>query len=139
MSQKFEQVDINFKQYFLLLYKVNTEEVNQILTKCSAIFWASLVTLPGKNLPAMVGDLGLIPWVRKIPWRRKWQPTPIILPGESHGQRNLVGYNPSGRERVKHDLATKQQQPRENHNSKRYMHSNVYCSTIYNSWDVEET
>ena len=33
------------------------------------------------------------PCVRKIPWRRKWQPTPVFLPGESHGQRNLVGYN----------------------------------------------
>jgi len=32
------------------------------------------------------------PWVRKIRWRRKWQPTPISLPGESYGQRNLVGY-----------------------------------------------
>ena len=36
------------------------------------------------------------PWVRKIPWRRKWQPTPIFLPGESHGQRSLVGYSPWG-------------------------------------------
>jgi len=34
------------------------------------------------------------PWVRKIPWRRAWQPTPGFLPGESHGQRNLVGYSP---------------------------------------------
>ena len=33
-------------------------------------------------------------WVRKIPWRRKWQPTPVFLPGESHGQRSLVGYSP---------------------------------------------
>jgi len=33
------------------------------------------------------------PWVRKIPWRRAWQPTPIFLPGESFGQRNLVGYS----------------------------------------------
>ena len=32
------------------------------------------------------------PWVRKIPWRRAWKPTPIFLPGESHRQRNLVGY-----------------------------------------------
>jgi len=32
------------------------------------------------------------PWVRKIPWRRKRQPSPVFLPGESHGQRNLVGY-----------------------------------------------
>ena len=37
------------------------------------------------------------PWVRKIPWRRKWQPTPAFLPGESHGQRSLVGYSPQGR------------------------------------------
>ena len=34
------------------------------------------------------------PWVRKIPWRRQWQPTPVFLPGESHGQRSLVGYSP---------------------------------------------
>ena len=37
------------------------------------------------------------PLVRKIPWRRKWQPTPVFLPGESHGQRSLVGYSPWGR------------------------------------------
>ena len=33
-------------------------------------------------------------WVGKISWRRKWQPTPVLLPGKSHGQRNLVGYSP---------------------------------------------
>ena len=33
-------------------------------------------------------------WVRKIPWRRAWQPTPVFLPGESHEQRSLVGYRP---------------------------------------------
>ena len=36
------------------------------------------------------------PWVRKIRWRRAWQPTPVFLPGESHGQRSLVGYSPWG-------------------------------------------
>ena len=36
------------------------------------------------------------PWVMKFPWRRKWQPTPKFLPGESHGQRSLVGYSPWG-------------------------------------------
>ena len=40
---------------------------------------------------------GFDPWVRKIPWRRKWQPTPVFLPGESHGQRSLAGYSPWGR------------------------------------------
>ena len=36
------------------------------------------------------------PWVRKIPWRRKWQPTPVLLPGKFHRQRSLVGYSPWG-------------------------------------------
>ena len=36
----------------------------------------------------------LDPWVRKIPWRRAWQPTPVFLPGEFHGQRSLAGNNP---------------------------------------------
>ena len=39
---------------------------------------------------------GCNPWVRKIPWRRKWQPTSLFLPGEFHGQRSLTGYNPWG-------------------------------------------
>ena len=51
------------------------------------------------------GNMSLIPWIRKIPWRRKWQPTPISLLGESYGQRNLVGYSPWGR-KVRHDWAT---------------------------------
>ena len=45
-----------------------------------------------KNPPANAGDPGLIP--RKISWRRKWQPTPVFLPGEFHGQRSLAGYSP---------------------------------------------
>ena len=48
--------------------------------------------------------------LRTIPWRRKWQSTPVFLPGKSHGQRNVVGYCPWGRKRVGHDLPTKQQQ-----------------------------
>ena len=40
---------------------------------------------------------GFDPWVRKIPWRRKRQPTPVFMPGKSHGPRSLVGYTPWGR------------------------------------------
>ena len=40
--------------------------------------------------------LHFYPWVGKIPWRRKWQPTPVFLPGESHGQRSMMGYSPWG-------------------------------------------
>ena len=36
--------------------------------------------------------LGFHPWVGKIPWRTAWQPTPVFLPGESYGQRDLEGY-----------------------------------------------
>ena len=43
------------------------------------------------------GRPGFDRWVRKIPWRRAWQPTPVFLPGESHGQRILAGYSPWGR------------------------------------------
>ena len=50
------------------------------------------------------------PWVGKMPWRRKWQSTPVFLPGELHGQRSLAGYSPWGHKRVKHDLVTKQPQ-----------------------------
>ena len=45
-----------------------------------------------KRLPAMWET-----WVGKIPWRRKWQPTPVLLPGKFHGQRSLVNYSPRGR------------------------------------------
>ena len=37
---------------------------------------------------------GFDPWVGKIPWRRKWHLTPVLVPGESHGQRSLAGYSP---------------------------------------------
>ena len=53
-----------------------------------------------KNPPVRAGDIrdtdGFAPWIRKIPWRRAWQLTPVFLPGESHGQRNLGGYSPEG-------------------------------------------
>ena len=55
-----------------------------------------------KNLPAMWGP-GFNPWVGEIPWRRKWQPTPVFLPGESHGHRSLAGLQSMGSQRVGHD------------------------------------
>ena len=39
---------------------------------------------------------GFDPWVGKIPWRRKWQPTPVFLPGKPHGQKSPAGYSPQG-------------------------------------------
>ena len=40
------------------------------------------------------------PWVRKIHWRRKWQPTPVFLPGKPHGQKSLEGYSPQGQKEL---------------------------------------
>jgi len=54
-------------------------------------------------------ELWVQPWVLKIRWRRTWQPTPVFLPGEIHGEKEATG-SPWGCERVRHDLATKQQQ-----------------------------
>ena len=51
----------------------------------------------GKESANNAGDLDLIhPWVKKIPWRRAWQPTPVFLSGKIHGQRSLAGYSPWG-------------------------------------------
>ena len=41
------------------------------------------------------------------PWRRKWEPAPVFLPGKCYGQKSLVGYSPLGPKRVRHDLVTK--------------------------------
>ena len=55
----------------------------------------SLVVQMVENPPTMRRP-GFDPWVGKIPWRRAWQPTPVFLPGESHGPRSLAGYSPWG-------------------------------------------
>ena len=65
--------------------------------------------LSGKESACRCRRCGFDPWVRKIPgirkipWRKKWQPTPVSLPGESHGQRSLMSYSPTGSQRVRHD------------------------------------
>ena len=49
-----------------------------------------------KNLPASAGEVRDMAsaWVEKILWKRKWQPTPVFLPGKPDGQRRLAGYSP---------------------------------------------
>ena len=63
------------------------------------LYWASLVAQRLKRLPAM-RETRFNPWVGKLPWRRKWQTTPVFLPGESHGQRSLAGYSLRGRKEL---------------------------------------
>jgi len=62
-----------------------------------SFFWASQVALVVKNLPANAGgtrDRGSIPEWGRSPGGGAWQPTPVFLPGKSHGQRNLAGHTP---------------------------------------------
>ena len=73
--------------------KPNQTKPNQSESPASKT-WDSLVVLMVMNPPVNAGDSGSIPG--SIPWRRKWQPTSVFLPGESHGQRSLVGYRPWG-------------------------------------------
>ena len=51
----------------------------------------------GKESTCQCRRCSFNPWVGKIPWGRKWQPTPVFLPGEFHGQKSLAGYSPWGR------------------------------------------
>jgi len=55
--------------------------------------WASTVAQQ-KRIRLQYKRARFDPWVGTIPWRRAWQPTPVFLPGESHEQRSLAGYNP---------------------------------------------
>ena len=54
----------------------------------------------GQDWETFTFTFGFNPWVGKIPWRRKWQPTPVFLPGKSHGWRSLAGYSPWGRKEL---------------------------------------
>ena len=66
-------------------------------------FWDSEMALVVKNLLVKAGDIrdaGSIPAFRRFPWRRELLPPPVFLPGESHGQRSLAGYNPWSRKQL---------------------------------------
>ena len=69
---------------------------------------------------------GFDPWVGKIPWRRKWQPTPVFLPEKFHGQRSLVGYSPWGR---KDDWAAER-----THTLHTYWKKKRYACFCWSSW-----
>ena len=94
--------------------------------------------LSGKESACQCRRHRFLPWVGKIAWRRKWQPTPIFLPRKFQGQRILTGYSPWSCKRVEHNLVTKQQQ------QSLYMHpSSVripWTSLVgYNPWGHKES
>ena len=81
-----------FKSFIFLL-------CNKPLTKGERLLLCSQVAPVVKHLLANAGDMrhGFEFWVWKTPWRRKWLPIPVFLPGESQGLRSLSGYSPWGR------------------------------------------
>ena len=81
-----------FQRHISQKYK-NTPKIYIVLPK-------TLNSLRGspsvKNIHLQCRTPQFNPWVRKIPWRREWEPTPVFLPGKFRGQRSLVGYSPYG-------------------------------------------
>ena len=78
-------------------YQIIVLESSENIKQNNAHRYVYLQGFPGssgiKNPPVMQ-EMGFSSWVGKIPLRRKWQPTPVFLPGKSHGQRSLAGYCP---------------------------------------------
>ena len=80
---------------------------------CGLFWW-----LRGKGSVCQYKRPGFDPWVQKMPWRRKWQPTAVFLLGKSHGQRSLAGYNPCG---CKESDMKQQQQQKISKNTRYYL------------------
>ena len=91
--------------YYLLFINLQARRNSQKIKSWMHI--ALSLVAHGKESICQCGKHGFDPRVRKIPWRRKWQPPQVFLPGKSHRQRSLAGYSPTVRG---HDLVTKQEQ-----------------------------
>ena len=77
----------NFRTYSILFTVPSPELLMELFLDVWLPWWLS-----GKESACQCRRLRFDPWVRKIPWRRKWQPTPVFLPGKSYGQRTLAGH-----------------------------------------------
>ena len=95
-------VPIFFWSLFPLSHSLETY-VPSLRTQSGLLRWLS-----GKEPTCQCRRCGFDPWIGKVPWKRKLQPTPVFLPGKSHGQRGLVGYSPWGHKKIWHDWVTKQ-------------------------------
>ena len=97
----FEPVDCSMLGFPVLHYllefaQTHVHWVSDVIYIIYMYIWGFLGCLDGR-VCLQCWRSGFDPWVGKSPWRRKWQPTPVFLPGKSHGQRSLVAYNPWGR------------------------------------------
>ena len=81
---------------YIYIYMSSPISQDSLSSLVTLRFWDSPGGTSGKESACQCRRPGFNPWVRKIPWRRTWQPTPLFWPGKSHGQRSLVGYSPWG-------------------------------------------
>ena len=89
-SGKFCPIIYATKMYPSLDIIIRKEFIIYICTYVYGLPW----WLSGKESVCSTGDLGSIPGLGRFPWRRAWQPTPVLLPGEFLGQRSLAGHSP---------------------------------------------
>ena len=93
-----------FVNLYFGFYCINTlgkVELFNFIRTCQRVFQSyqiccSLMTMVASLVAQIVKNMPAYSLCRKIPWRREWLLTPVFLPGESHGQRSLVGYSPWG-------------------------------------------
>ena len=97
--------DLLLRRIFLKKVQLlNTKYLCSCLLRCQSYLSRKIkrvnTCIDGKESACQCRRHRFSPWVGKMPWTRKWQPTLVFLPGEFHGQKNLVGYNPWGRKEL---------------------------------------
>ena len=116
-SSKILKIELPYNPAVLLLaiyIKENKKTNSERSMHPDVPWWHS-----GYSVCLLCGRPWLDPWVGKLPWRRKWQPTPVLLPGKFHGRRSLVGYSPWD--------------CKELHTTEQLHFSNVHGNIIYNN------
>ena len=117
LQYKIKRLKLKIRIHFLLYFSLNISNTQIeacfifILFIFPEIFYVYqnmfILGLPcwlsGKDFACQCGRYRFDPWVRKISWRRKWQPTPVFLSRKSHEQRSLAVCSPWGRRKVGHD------------------------------------
>ena len=117
LQYKIKSLKLKIRIHFLLYFSLNISNTQIeacfifILFIFPEIFYVYqnmfILGLPcwlsGKDFACQCGRYRFDPWVRKISWRRKWQPTPVFLSRKSHEQRSLAVCSPWGRRKVGHD------------------------------------
>ena len=101
-------VFINYT-YIKLILKNSIENIFIFIQIFKSLYLGLPLWLSSKEPTCQCRRHGFDFWVGKIPGRRKWKPTPVFLPGKSHGQRHIVGYIPRPHRRVRYNLVSKQQ------------------------------